>query len=256
MKLILYVKNLFAETTSKIHQFKTSPQEYITLFETKRGDLRSDEEEFILTHLLKKTGSDTPVLEGNLEHLALLACCSSPRVVKRAQDAILNEVFLGISDVWGFRCNMVLKAEEILRTSFPQFMSFDHENAKCQRMITYAWLITLILLKSSKNELIQLTPKIKCFDRTLESLVKANSEHNTYRYGMYLARETIKRIVQSHGKKDVRKTLLDNLKKCEYCLSSKLERNEVMRLGKAIADTGSWLDVHVCLVFLQDLPKV
>ena len=247
---------MFAETTSKIHQFKTSPQEYITLLETKKGDLRYDEEEFILTHLLKKSEQDTAVLDGNLEHLALLACCSSPRVVKRALDALLNEVFLGISDVWGFRCNMVLKAEEVLRASFTKFLSFDHEHAKCQRMTTYAWLITLILLKSRKNELIQLTPKIKSFDRTLENLVKANSGHNSYRYGIYLARETIKRFSQSDGKKDLRKTLLENIKKCESCLSSKLERNEVMRLGKAINNTGSWLDAHVCLVFLQDLPKV
>jgi hypothetical protein len=29
-----------------------------------------------------------------------------------------------------------------------------------------------------------------------------------------------------------------------------------MKLGKAISDGGNWLDLHVCLVFLQDLPKV
>ena len=29
-----------------------------------------------------------------------------------------------------------------------------------------------------------------------------------------------------------------------------------MKLGKSVKDTGSWLDVHVCLVFLQDLTKV
>ena len=214
------------------------------------------EEEFILTHLLKKSESDTPVLEANLEHLALLGCCSSPLVVKRALDALLNEIFLGISDVWGFRCNMVLKAEEVIRMSFPKFLNFDHEHAKCQRMTTYAWLITLVLLKSSKVELIKLTPKIKEFDKTLENLVKASCEHDTYRYGMYLGREAIKRIAQTGGKKDLRQALLNNLKKCECCLNSKLERNEIMKLGTAIKNTGSWLDVHVCLVFLQDLTKV
>jgi hypothetical protein len=46
------------------------------------------------------------------------------------------------------------------------------------------------------------------------------------------------------------------MKKCENLLKSKLENDEVMKLGKAISDGCSWLDIHVCLVFLQDLPKV
>ena len=218
--------------------------------------MRVDEETFIIGRLLKKNESNSPILNGNLDQLALLACCSSPHVVKRALDALLNEIFLGISDPSRIRCRNILNAEKILRKSFLDFLKVDHLKAKCQRMTTYAWLITFVLLRCSKKELAEITQELKKFDKTLDDLLKENSERNTFRYGIYLAREGIKLIIQSCGKKDLRESLNRLTKKCENFLNGKLEKNEVVKLGKAISDGESWLDLHVCLVFLQDLPKV
>jgi hypothetical protein len=198
------------------------------------------------------------MLHGNLEQLAMLACCSSPYVVKRALDALLNEIFLSISESSTTRYRNILKAEEVLRASFLEFMGVDHLKAKCQRMTSYAWLITLVLLKCSKVEFVEITPKIKELDKILDTLQKdkENVERNTFRYGIYLARESIRRIVQSSGKKDLRESLNRLIKKCENFLNGKLQKDQVMNLGKALNEGVSWLDLHVSLVFLQDLPKV
>ncbi len=223
--------------------------------------MRVDEETFIIVHLLKKNESNSPILDGSLDKLALLACCSSPRVVKRALDALLDEIFLSISrefaDSSRIRCHNILEAEEVLRQSFPKFMKVDHFKARTQRMTSYAWLITLALLKCSKDEYIEIQPKIKEFDKFLDDL-QNDKEYNgrdTFRYGIYLARESIKRM-QSCGKKDSRESLHRNIERCQNFLNSKLGKEEVMRLGKTINEEGRWLDLHVCIVFLQDLPKV
>ena len=216
--------------------------------------MRADEETFIIVHLLKKNESNSPILAGNLDQLALLACCSSPHVVRRALDALLNEIFLSISNPSRIRCRNMLNAEKILRESFLDFLKVDHLKAKCQRMTTYGWLITFILLKCRKEELAEITPEIKKIDKSLDALLKENSERNTFRYGMYLAREGIKRI--SCGRKDANESLHRNIKKCENFLNSKMEKDEVAKLGKALNDADNWLDLHLCLVFLQDLPKV
>jgi hypothetical protein len=198
------------------------------------------------------------MLHGNLEQLAMLACCSSPHVVKRALDALLNEIFLSISESSTIRYRNILRAEEILRASFLEFMEVDHLKAKCQRMTTYAWLITLVLLKCSKEEFVEITPKIKELDKILDTLQKdeQNFERNTFLYGIYLARESIRRIIQSYGKIDLRESLNRLIKKCEHFLNGKLEKTQVTNLGKALNEGVSWLDLHVSLVFLQDLPKV
>ena len=39
-------------------------------------------------------------------------------------------------------------------------------------------------------------------------------------------------------------------------MHSELKIEEVMTFGKTLYDEGSWLDLHICLVFLQDLPKL
>ncbi len=242
----------------KIDRFKNRTKEFIDGFECTKEETRADEETFIIVHLLKKGGSNSSTLDGNLEQLAMLACCSSPLVVKKALDALLNETFLSISDSSTTRYRNILKAEEILRASFSEFLEVDHLNAKCQRMTTYAWLIILVFLKCSKEECIEIKPDIKEFDKTLDILLKdkQNAERNSFRYGIYLAREGIKLIIQSCGKKDLRESLNRLTKKCENFLNGKLEKNEVVKLGKALNDGESWLDLHVCLVFLQDLPKV
>jgi hypothetical protein len=238
--------------------FKNRPEVFINTFEATHDEIRTDEETFLIVHLLKKSDSNSPILDGNLDQLAMLTCCSSPHVVKRALDALLNEMFLGISDSTRIRCRNILQAEKILRASFLQYMKVDHFKAKSHRMTTYAWLITLVLLKCSKQDFIEIQPEMREFDKILEAL-QNDKEHcgrNTFRYGTYLARESIKRIVQSCGKKDSRESLCQLIKKCENFLNSRLEKDEVMKLGRAVSDGGSWLDLHVCLVFLQDLPKV
>jgi hypothetical protein len=241
----------------KTQRFKRRPDIFLEMFETTHDEMRTDEETFIIVHLLKKSDSNSPIMDGKLDHLAMLACCSSPHVVKKALDALLNEIFLCISDYSRIRCLNILKAENIVRASFLKFVKVDHLKAKSHRMTTYAWLITLVFFKCSKKELIEIQPKLKEFDQTLDAL-QSNKEHstrNTFRCGIYLARESIKRIVQSCGKKSSRESLHSNLKKCENFLNSKLEKDEVMKLGRAINEEGSWLDLPVCLVFLQDLPK-
>ena len=239
-----------------IKRFKIGPKAFMNGFESTYDEMRTDEETFIIVHLLKKSDSNSQILDGNLEQLAMLACCSSPHVVKRALDAILNEIFLSISNISRIRCRNILKAEEILRASLLEYIKDDCLKAKSHRMTTYAWLITLVLLKFKKDEFIEIQPKIKEFDRRLDALQKEHSTRDNFRYGILLARESIKRTVQSCGKKDSKASLHSSMKKCENLLNSKLENDEVMKLGKAISDGGSWLDIHVCLVFLQDLHKV
>jgi hypothetical protein len=240
----------------KIGRFKSSANEFLDGFESTHDEIRTEEEHFIIVHLLSKCDSKSPVLGGNLEHLAMLACCSSPHVVKRALDALINEIFLSISNSSRIRCHNLLKAEKILRESFVNIMTVDNMKAKCHRMTTYSWIITLVLVKCSKEECIGILPKIKEFEsNTLDALQNDGeySGRNTFRYGIYLARESIKRI---SGRKDSSESLHRSMKKCENLLNSKLEKDEVMKLGKAIHNGGSWMDLHVCLVFLQDLPKV
>ena len=218
--------------------------------------MRADEETFIILHLLKKNSSNSPVLNGNFEQLALLACCTSQHVVKRAFDALLNEIFLSISDFSRIRCRNILEAEEIIRESFHESLKVEHLKAQCQRMTTYAWLITFILLKCSKEECAQIAGEIKAFDKTLDTLLRKNIERNTFRYGIHLARETIKRIALISERKNPKESLHCSIKRCNSIVSSRLDKTEVMRLGKALSDEGSWLNFHLCLVFLQDLPKV
>ena len=239
---------------NKIERFKSGTKEFLDAFESTHDEMRADEETFIIVHLLKKNESNSPILNGNLDQLALLACCSSPHVVKRALDALLNEIFLSISDPSRIRCRNILNTEKILRESFLGFLKVDYLKAKCQRMTTYAWLITFVLLKCSEEELAEITPELKKIDKTLDVLLKENSERNTFRYGIHLAREGIKRI--ACGRKDENGSLHCNIKKCENFLNGKIEKDEVVKLGKALHDGGSWLDLHLCLVFLQDLPKV
>jgi hypothetical protein len=258
-KSILVLNIIFLEIMKKIRRFNSSPDVFLKEFETTHDEMRTDEEAFIINDLLRESDSpNSPIMDGKLDHLAMLACCSSPHVIKRALDALLNEIFLSIADYSRIRCFNILKAENIFRASFLKFVKVDHFKAKSHRMTTYAWLITLVLLKCSKEECIEIQPKIKEFDKTLDAL-QCDTEHssrNTFRCGIYLARESIKRIIQPCGKKMSKESLHSNLKKCENFLNSKLEKNEVMKLGRAINDGGSWLDLHVCLVFLQDLPKV
>ena len=217
--------------------------------------MRTGGDTFIIVHLLKKNEPNSPVLDGNLEHLALLACCSSPQVVKRALDALLNEILLCISDFPRIRCHNMLQAEKIIRESFQEFLKFHHLKAQCQRMTTYAWLITFVLLKCNKEECLTIADELKTFDRTLDVLLRENSERNTFRYGIHLAKESIKQVILL-SERDTQEPLHLSIKKCANFLNSKLEGKEVTKLGKELNDKGSWLNLHVCLVFLQDLPKV
>ena len=218
--------------------------------------MRADEETFIILRILHKNTSNSPVLKGNFDQLALLSCCTSKHVVKRALDALLNEIFLSISDFSRIRCYNILQAETIIRESFQKFLEVEHLKAQCQRMTTYAWLITLVLLKCSKEECAQIATEIKVFDKTLDTLLKKNIERNTFRYGIHLARETIKRIVLLSERKNSQESLHRSIQRCANILSSRLDKTEVKRLGRTLNDEGSWLNLHVCLVFLQDLPKV
>ena len=218
--------------------------------------MRADEETFIILHLLNRKASNSPVLNGNLDQLALLSSCTSKHVVKRALDALLNEIFLSISDFQRVRCRNILQAEKIIRESFKEFLQVEHLKAQCQRMTTYAWLITFVLLKCSKEECAQIAGEINAFDKTLDTLLRKNTERNTFRYGIHLAKETIKRIVLLSERKSCKETLRFSIQRCANILSSRLDKTEVMRLGRALNGEGSWLNLHVCLVFLQDLPKV
>lgn len=243
---------------TKTDRFKERPKEFIAAFECMHDERRTDEETFIITHLLKPNSNHSPVLNGQLDSIALLASCNSPHVVKRALDALLNEIFLSISNFSRIRCYNILEAEKVLRESFSKFFEFDHLKAKCQRMTTYAWLITLVLLKCNKDDFIEITPEIRRFDRYLEYLQndKDHSTRSTFRYGIYIARESIKRIGHSCQGRDSKESLIRNVNKCAHLLNSKLEESEVMKLGRVLSSGVSWQDLHVCLVYLQDLPKV
>ena len=256
--MIVTILCIFLEIITKTDRFKRRAKTFIEVFESTHDELRTEEESFIIVHLLKPSNSQYPILNGKLDQIALLACCNSQHVVKRALDALLNEIFLSISDFGRIRCHNFLQAEKILRESLSKFLELDHLEAKCQRMTTYAWLITLILLKCSTEEFSEIAPELKILDKTLDGLQKdkENSERNNFRYGIYLARESIKRIVQSCRRKDSSDSLIRNIKRCANFLDSNLEEKELVKLGKALGDGGSWQDLHICLVFLQDLPKV
>lgn len=223
-----------------------------------KGESRTAEETFIITHLLNHRDPKSQILDGQLNQLAMLACCDSSRVVKRALDVLLNEIFLNISDLLADRCKSILEAEETIRSSLFEFMKVDRFKAKCHRMTTYAWLITLVLLKFGEKEFADLQPKLKLFDQSLGTLMrqKEKNERNLYRYGICLARESTKRILQSSSKRDVKEFLMHNIKRCENLLKDKIDKDEVKKLGKELSDADSWLNIHVCLVFLQDLSKV
>ena len=238
----------------KTDLFKRKPQEFLDTFESTHDEMRTGGDTFIIVHLLKKNECNSPILDGNLEHLALLACCSSPHVVKRALDALLNEILLCISDFSRIRCHNMLQAEKIIRESFQEFLKVDHLKAQCQRMTTYAWLITFVLLKCNKEECLKIAGGLKTFDRTLNVLLRENSERNTFRYGIHLAKESIKQVILLSGR-DTQESLHRSIRKCANFLNSKLEEKEVTTLGRELSDEGSWLNLHVCLVFLQDLPK-
>mgnify|MGYP002803950096 FL=1 len=244
------------DPTTKKDQFNRSPSEFVRAFDSTLDEKRTNEETFIIVDLLKKNESNSPILDGDLEQLALLACCSSPHVVKRALDALLNEIFLSISNFRRIRCRNILEAEEIIRESFDKFLNVEHLNAKCQRMTTYAWLITFVLLKCSKDECVKLATDIRKFDRILEALLRESNEENTFRYGIVLARESIKRVTLFCARRDPTKSLHRSLEQCANILNSKLEKKEIMKFGKALDDEESWLNLHLCLVFLQDLPKL
>ena len=244
------------DPTTKKDLFKRRPREFVVAFNSTRDEKRTNEETFIIVDLLKKNESNSPILDGNLEQLALLACCSSPHVVKRALDALLNEIFLSISDFSRIRCHKLSKAENIIRQSFDKFLNVEHQNARCQRMTTYAWLITFVLLKCSKETCVKLAKDIRGFDRILEALLRENDEENTFRYGIVLARESIKRITMFCGRRDPKRSLHQSLEKCANILNGRLEKKEIMKFGRALNDEESWLNLHLCLVFLQDLPKL
>ncbi|XP_028411554.1 uncharacterized protein LOC114534200 [Dendronephthya gigantea] len=247
----------FYEMRKKVYEFNNKPKEFIDKFESTKDETRTAEETFLIIHLLTSSDPKSPVLNGQLDQLAMLACCNSPRVVKRALDVLLNEIFLSISDSSETRCHNILEAEEILRSSFFEFLKVDRFKPKCHRMTTYAWLITLFLLKCDEKEFTKIQSKIKEFDRELSTLLnsKDNKDRNLFRYGLYLARESIERIIQSCKKPDRKESLILNIKKCKYFLNGELDKDEVMKLGRELSDANSWLDIHVCLVFMQDLPK-
>ena len=239
----------------KTDLFKRRPKEFLDTFESSRDEMRTEEEAFIILHLLKKNESNSPILDGDLEQLALLACCNSPHVVKRAFDALLNEIFLSISDFSRIRCRNILQAEKIIRESCPKTLQVEHLKAKCQRMTTYAWLITFVLLKCSEDKFVEISTEIRQFDRTLQALLNENNKQNTFGYGIVLARESIRRIVLSGRNKGSNESLLSNIERCDSFMHSELKEEEVMTFGETFYRQG-WLDLHVCLVFLQDLPKV
>ena len=238
--------------------FKTRPEEFIERFESSRDEMRTVEETFTIVHLLKKRDANCPILDGKLDQLAMLACCSSPHIVKRALHALLNEIFLSISNSSLNRFQNILEAEKVLHESFSDFMKVENFNARTQRMTTYGWTIALILLKCSKEDFFKITPGIKEFDGTLQDLQndKEHSGQNSFRYGLYLARESMKRIVQSCGKTDLTESLHRLVSKCEHFLTGRMEKEEITQLWKAFSNASSWQDLHVCLIFLQDLPKV
>ncbi|XP_028411563.1 uncharacterized protein LOC114534205 [Dendronephthya gigantea] len=245
------------QTKREVRSSKSSTEKLIEEFTKLKCEERDAKETHIINDLLKKSDTESPILDGQLDELAMLACCDSSRVVKRALDVLLNEIFLNISDLSVDRCKNILQAEEALRSKFLEFMRVDRFKAKCHRMTTYAWLITLVLLKFDEQEFAKLKPKIKIFDQSLVTLMKqtGKNEQNLYRYGICLARESIKRILQSSPKRNVKESLLLNIAKCANLLKGKLDKDEVTKLGKELNDADSWLNIHVCLVFLQDLPK-
>ena len=169
---------IFLEIIKKTDRFERKAKTFIEVFESTHDELRTEEESFIIVHLLKPSNSQSPILNGKLDQIALLACCNSQHVVKRALDALLNEIFLSISAFGRIRCRNFLQAEKILRKSLSKFLELDHLEAKCQRMTTYAWLITLILLKCSAEEFSEIAPEIKILDKTLDGLQKTKKTAN------------------------------------------------------------------------------
>ena len=199
-----------------------------------------------------------PINANHEKSLTILSTCSSSNVAKRALDALLNEIFLSVSNFPRNRCHKFMEAERILRESIISSIKVYHSKEKSRQITTYAWLITFVVLKGLKLSFDMIEEVLKEFDRTLNSFLtdKDNNDRNTFRYGVYLARESIKRIIQSCGKNNASQSMRHSIEMCKHFLNSKLEKEDVKNLGKAIYEGGSWSDLHVCLIYLQDLPKV
>ena len=87
-------------------------------------------------------------------------------------------------------------------------------------------------------------------------MIETTAHEALFGTAFILPGESLKRIVQSCQGRDAKESLIRNVKKCKYLLNSNLEKSEVMKLGRELSSGVSWQDLHVCLVFLQDLPKV
>lgn len=232
--------------------FLSDTQKFNLQFSRTKGHMRTKAESFLISIVLEST-RDTPVLGGDLKLIALLAYCDSSIVVRKALDCLLSEIFISIGDAT--RSHSVLAAEQVLRESFATIYKEEHHKAKTRRMTTYGWLLTLVLFQW--NELgcgkVQLE-EIGKFDRTLERLQKNRDlkERNLFRYGVIMARESIRRFT---GKRKCANLAKHHLRKCESILNSAMESREILNLGSEM-DDNSWLDLHICLVHLQELPKV
>ena len=233
--------------------FLIDAKKFIQQFSRARCQMRTKAEYFLISIVLDST-CDTSVLGGDLKLLALLACCDSSLVVRKALDSLLSEIFLSIGDAT--RSHNVLAAEQVLRESFETIFMAEHHKAKTHRMTTYGWLLTLVLFQWNEIDCqkVQLE-EIGRFDRTLDRLQRNRDfkERNLFRYGVVMARESIRRIT---GKRRAARDLAKHhLQKCESILNSVMKSKEILNLGSEM-DENSWLDLHICLVHLQELPKV
>ena len=234
--------------------FLIDAKKFIQQFSRARRQMRTKAESFLISTVLDST-CDTSVLGGDLKLLALLACCDSSLVVRKALDSLLSEIFLSIGDAT--QSHSVLAAEQVLRESFTTIFMAEHHKAKTQRMTTYGWLLTLVLFQWNELDYqywAQLE-EIGSFDRTLERHQRNRDfkERNLFRYGVVMARESIRRIT---GKRRAARDLAKHhLQKCESILNSVMKSKEILNLGSEM-DENSWLDLHICLVHLQELPKV
>ena len=233
--------------------FLSDAQKFIQQFSRTKGQMRTKAESFLISTVLDST-CDTPVLGGDLKLLALLAYCDSSLVVRKALDSLLSEIFLSIGDA--MQSHSVLAAEQVLRESFATIFMEEHHKAKTQRMTTYGWLLTLVLFQWNELDChsVQLE-EIGKFDRTLDRLQRNRDfkERNLFRYGVVMARESIRRITAK--RRAARDLAKHHLRKCESILNSVMESREILNLGSEM-DENSWLDLHICLVHLQELPKV
>lgn len=246
------IKTLNDAMLTKEYFLEDTPK-FISQFNSTKGRMGAKAESFVLCKLLDSS-PDIPIFGGHLNLLALLANCNSSHVVRKTLDNLLNEIFLSIGDTT--RCHNLLAAEQVLRESVETVLVEEHQKAKTQRITTYGWLITLVLLQWNelncpKNQLHQ----IGKFDRTLDRLMshRDNRERNLFRYGIVMARECIRRITAK--KRDLRDIAQRHLKTCKNILHSAMEIREIESLQISI-DDNSWLDLHICLVHLQELPKL